>query len=177
MAINNFETAATFRGKNKFSRLLDWKKPSPPTHPVPHLRPLPATSPPAGVPIPPSSAHHPLTSTRRPAPGLVFNPRRGASVTFDSRKNRRCSADEVLLSQVLLSIRPAPKTDRSSSVRRRWFRGRAGLARRLFRRSRLSLRWFLGFFGILGGELWSYGRGSYGVHGGVADTLYIAVFS
>lgn len=26
MAINNFETAATFRGKNKFSRLLDWKK-------------------------------------------------------------------------------------------------------------------------------------------------------
>jgi hypothetical protein len=29
MAINNFETAATFRGKNKFSRLLDWKKTTP----------------------------------------------------------------------------------------------------------------------------------------------------
>lgn len=93
-------------------------------------RPLPRTrfctprdTPPAGVPIPPSSAHHPLTSTRRPAPGLVFNPRRGASVTFDSRKNRRCSADEVLLSQVLLSIRPVSKTDRSFSAWRCWFQG------------------------------------------------------
>lgn len=75
MAINNFETAATFQGKNKFSRLLDWKKTTPLLRyclllPQPPNRPTdqPPTHPPPTLSQPPCarSFRHPSTQPGTP---------------------------------------------------------------------------------------------------------------